>query len=91
MAAMRWNGFIVSRPGEPITLSAGSSAGIAPGMEFTVRRGDEIATGAQNQRFFMPGKVIGRVKVKSVTKTSAICDLVDGKIEPEAFVQVKEE
>lgn len=61
-----WNGFVVAVEGDKITLSSGSSVGLATGDELDVFDTSRVLKGVSGQRFFVHGQKIGEIKITEV-------------------------
>ena len=61
-----WNGFVIAVEGDKITLSSGSSVGLATGDELDVFDTSRVLKGVSGQRFFVHGQKIGEIKITEV-------------------------
>lgn len=66
-----WNGFVVAVEGDKITLSSGSSVGLATGDELDVFDTSRVLKGVSGQRFFVHGQKIGEIKITEVEPDKA--------------------
>ncbi len=66
-----WNGFVIDVVEDKITLSSGSTAGLAPGDELDVFDTSRVLEGREGQRFFVHGQKIGEVKIVEVEPDKA--------------------
>ena len=66
-----WNGFVVAVEGDKITLSSGSSVGLATGDELDVFDTSRVLKGVSGQRFFVHGHKIGEIKITEVEPDKA--------------------
>ena len=74
-----WNGFVTSVNGDEIVLSAGSRAGLRPGMELNVFDSTRTVEGVGGQRYFLPGSNIARIEITSVTEDRSQARQLDGQ------------
>lgn len=66
-----WNGFVIAVEGDKITLSSGSSVGLATGDELDVFDTSRVLKGVSGQRFFVHGQKIGEIKITEVEPDKA--------------------
>lgn len=82
-----WRGFVISVDNNKIVLSSGKAIGLKAGDTLEVYNASNIYQGAQDQRFFVPGKKTGEIKITSVSADMSIAELVSGKdIKPDSLV-----
>jgi hypothetical protein len=62
-----WQGFVTAAENGRLTISTGSSAGLAPGTRLEVFGPGLLMQGKDGQRFFKPGDKVGEAEVASVT------------------------
>ncbi len=74
-----WHGFVISVEGNRITVSSGENAGLKTGLVLEAHDSGKIITGAGGQRFFMPGKKAGMVKITDVFRDKAEAVAVAGE------------
>lgn len=58
-----WSGFVTAVDGEKIVISAGSRAGLKPGVRLNVFDSTRTIEGADGQRFFMPGSNFAEIEI----------------------------
>ena len=73
-----WQGFVISGQGGGITISSGENAGLKTGMVFDVYDAGKIISGADGQKFFMPGQKAGTVKITDVLRDKAEAAILTG-------------
>lgn len=74
-----WQGFVISGQGSGITISSGENAGLKAGMVFDAYDAGEIISGADGQKFFMPGQKAGTVKITGVFRDKAEAVILTGE------------
>lgn len=74
-----WKGYVASVVKEKIIISSGSNAGIIPGQLFEVYDSGNVIPGAEGQRFFVPGKKIGEIRINIVLPDKAVAVPVSGE------------
>jgi hypothetical protein len=74
-----WQGYIISVKENDITVSSGKNAGLKTGMIFEVYDSGKIISGAGGQRFFMPGKKSGTVRITEVSEDRAEAVVLTGE------------
>lgn len=85
-----WSGFVIAVEDDTLTLSAGSTAGLAPGDEFDVYDTSRVLKGLSGQRFFVRGQKIGEIKITEVEADKARAVIVTNRgIKPGSSVRVK--
>ena len=85
-----WSGFVIAVEDDSLTLSAGSTAGLAPGDEFDVYDTSRVLKGLSGQRFFVRGQKIGEIKITEVEADKARAVIVTNRgIKPGSSVRVK--
>ena len=78
IADLPWKGFLLSA-NDPVQISAGKNAGISVGDRFDVYAPGKEMEGLDGQRFFLPGRKIGLVKVVSVMRNRATVRVVSAE------------
>ena len=73
-----WQGFVTSSQGGGITISSGENAGLKTGMVFDAYEAGKIISGADGQKFFMPGQKSGTVKITDVFRDKAEAVVLTG-------------
>jgi hypothetical protein len=73
-----WNGFIASVEGEKISISAGSRAGLKPGVEMKVFDSTQTIEGVDGQRFFLMGDEVATIEIVSVADDRSEARQIDG-------------
>jgi len=73
-----WQGFVISGQGGGITISSGENAGLKTGMVFDAYDAGIIISGADGQKFFMPGQKTGSVKITDVFMDKAEAAILTG-------------
>ncbi|OQW99657.1 MAG: hypothetical protein BWK74_01735 [Desulfobacteraceae bacterium A6] len=73
-----WQGFVISGQGGGITISSGENAGLKTGMVFDAYDAGKIISGADGQKFFMPGQKTGTVKITDVFMDKAEAAILTG-------------
>ena len=73
-----WQGFVTSGQGGGISISSGENAGLKTGMVFDAYDAGKIISGANGQKFFMPGQKAGTVKITDVFKDKAEAVVLTG-------------
>jgi len=76
-----WQGFITAAADGRVTLSSGSSAGLAPGTRLEVFAPGRLMQSKEGQRFLKPGDKVGQAEVISVEPDRAVALLA--KPQPE--------
>jgi hypothetical protein len=61
-----WKSYIISKNGNNITIASGANAGLEIGMTLNAYDPGRLIKGIEGQRFFLPGPVIGEIKVTQV-------------------------
>ena len=85
-----WNGFVIAVEGDKITLSAGSSVGLATGDELDVFDTSRVLKGVSGQRFFVHGQKIGEIKITEVEPGKARAVIMTNRgVKPGSSVRVK--
>ncbi|RPH50984.1 MAG: lipopolysaccharide transport periplasmic protein LptA [Desulfobacteraceae bacterium] len=84
MRRASWKGYVSSVSGEKITISSGSSTGVAQGKAFEVF-GNSLIVGVQGHRFLVPGPKAGEVKITEVFDDSAEAMIVSGNLIKEGY------
>lgn len=85
-----WNGFVIAVEGDKITLSAGSSVGLATGDELDVFDTSRVLKGVSGQRFFVHGQKIGEIKITDVEPGKARAVIMTNRgVKPGSSVRVK--
>jgi len=62
-----WTGFVIRRQGKYVVLAIGRDTGVSPGTYFEVFRPGEPIKAATGRTYRIPGPLIGRVRVVSVS------------------------
>ncbi|RPH52806.1 MAG: hypothetical protein EHM85_01515 [Desulfobacteraceae bacterium] len=73
-----WQGFVVSDEKGRLTISSGENAGLKTGMVFDAYDAGKIISGADGQKFVMPGQKAGTVKVTAVSRDKAEAVVLTG-------------
>jgi Flagellar assembly protein T, C-terminal domain len=73
-----WKGFIGSVNADRIMINSGEKAGLKIGDLFDVYDSNDIFKGAGDQRFFIPGLKVGKIKITTVYPDSAEAILLSG-------------
>ncbi len=85
-----WNGFIIAVDDDTITLSSGSTVGLAPGDELDVFDNSRVLKGLSGQRFFVHGQKIGEIKIIEVEADKARAAIMTNRgIKTGSSVRVK--
>ena len=85
-----WSGFVIAVEDDTLTLSAGSTAGLAPGDEFDVYDTSRVLKGMSGQQFFVRGQKIGEIKITKVETDKARAAIITNRgIKPGSSVRVK--
>lgn len=74
-----WKGYVTSVDGNRIVLSAGSDIGLKAGDRLTVYDSGRTIAGIEDQRFYLPGQIIGELNITTVSRNRADAVLVSGK------------
>jgi hypothetical protein len=70
-----WKGFLVSG-GNPVRIASGENVGIRSGDQFDVYAPGKKMAGIDGQQFFLPGRVVGRLRVVSVAQEQATAEVL---------------
>jgi len=90
LGSLPWRGFLTSVKNDKIILSSGSRAGLKQGDILEVYDISNVFEGARGQRFFLPGKKTGEVKITAVSSDRAEAVIVSGdEIKPGSSVRPK--
>jgi hypothetical protein len=71
-----WKGFVTSISGNRFSLSAGNEVGLRTGQILAVYDSTQTIAGASGERFFLPGKKIGEVKITDLSPGHAEGDVL---------------
>lgn len=74
-----WQGFVISDQGNRLKVSSGENAGLKAGMVFDAYDAGKIISGADGQKFFMPGQKTGAVKITDVFRDKAEAIVLTGR------------
>ena len=66
-----WKGYVAKVSGETLTLSSGSRSGLFAGRMLKVYEPGPGIQGAEGQTFLLPGKMIGEIRITTVSSDSA--------------------
>lgn len=66
LSGQRWKSYIVKRDGEKVYIPSGTEAGLKNGMILEVYNSTTVVKGLGEQRFFLPGKKVGEIKITYV-------------------------
>ena len=78
MQIQRWNAYILASDKTGVTLSAGSRAGLTVGDILEVYSNTETISGTGGQRFYLPPKKVGEVRIASLASDQAKARRVSG-------------
>ncbi|MDD2390529.1 MAG: hypothetical protein PHP23_12465 [Desulfobacterales bacterium] len=73
-----WTGYVISVAGDKLVISSGKQTGLLPGDLLEVYDGSQVAEGVGAQRFFMPGKKLGQLRITRVFEDRAEAELASG-------------
>lgn len=73
-----WKSYIVSSGEDEVMISSGEKYGLRPGRVLEVFDSNTIIEGMQKQRYFMPGKKVAEIQVKTVTADRARAIVLSG-------------
>lgn len=86
-----WQGFVISVQGDGITISSGENAGLKTGMVFDAYEAGKFFSGADGQKYFMPGQKAGTVKITGVSRDRAeAVILTEGNVTTGSILRPKE-
>ena len=86
-----WQGFVISGQGGGITISSGENAGLKTGMVFDAYDAGKIISGADGQKFFMPGQKAGTVKITDVFRDKAEAVILTGSdVKAGSVIKIKQ-
>jgi hypothetical protein len=72
-----WKSYIVSIDGNTVTIASGANAGLEVGMELNAFDPGRLIKGIKDQQFFLPGSVVGEIKVTKVHPSRAEATMVE--------------
>jgi len=73
-----WKGYVAKVSAETLTLSSGSRSGLSAGRVLKVYESGPKIQGAEGQTFLLPGKMIGEIKITTVSSDSAEAAAISG-------------
>jgi len=73
-----WQGFVVSDKDGRLTISSGENSGLKAGMVFDAYDAGKIISGANGQKYFMPGQKSGTVRIADVFRDKAEAVVLTG-------------
>ncbi len=74
-----WKGYVASVDGNQIGLSAGSEIGLRTGDRLSVYDSEKTIAGIDGQRFYLPGQIIGEIRITATARRHASAVIVSGK------------
>lgn len=85
-----WSGFVTAVEDDALTISSGSTAGLAKGDELDVYDTSRVLKGVSGQQYFIRGQKIGEVKIIEVESNQARATITTNRgIKPGSSVRVK--
>jgi hypothetical protein len=78
LADIPWKGYVIDVSDNRLILSSGSEAGLSPGRELVVTSPATPFTGKNGQQFFLPGQIIGKIRIESVSENRSEALTLDG-------------
>jgi len=73
-----WKGYITSTTADKVRISSWKRSGLEPGDEFEVYHCDAVFQGAEEHRFFIPGRKAGEIKITAVFADTAEAVRISG-------------
>jgi len=75
----RWKSFVASVAGKQITLSSGNKTGLKVGDILEIQNYENIITGVDNQKYSIPGEIVGEIKITRTKPDRSNAILISGK------------
>jgi len=86
-----WQGFVTSSQEGGIIISSGENAGLKTGMVFDAYDAGKIISGADGQKFFMPGQKTGTVKITDLFRDKAEAVILTGSdVKAGSVIKIRE-
>jgi hypothetical protein len=79
LSGQRWKSYIVSKNEKQVTIPSGKKAGLENGMILEVFNSTQVVKGIGDERFFLPGKKTGEIKITSVDADKSEAIIVEGE------------
>jgi hypothetical protein len=77
--AQPWSGYVVSVDDNRVYLSFGKSIGIKSGETLEIHDGGQIVGNLNGQRFILPGKKIGEIRITQMEEKTSTGEIISGK------------
>ena len=90
LSTQPWKSYVISLNGENITIASGANAELEIGMKLNVYDPGRIIKGIESQQFFLPGPLIGEIKITQVHPDRAEATVIkDNGIQVGSPVRIK--
>jgi|GEM_PF-2987258 len=74
-----WTAYVIDTGPDGVTISAGSKVGLAAGTVLDVWSAGDVIKSTNGNRFWLPGKKIGTIKIIRLNQDTSVCVPVSGK------------
>jgi hypothetical protein len=89
--AQPWTGYVASVENNRVYMSFGKSIGIKSGQVFEVHDGGQIVENMKGQRFILPGKKIGEIRITRMEDKISTGEIISGEnIQTGNLVKIKQ-
>lgn len=78
MAKEPWKGYVISFENNEVEISAGTDVGLRKGNVLEVFRREQPIKGTDGKIYLISGPTIGNIKIKKVSRHTAIAEIVSG-------------
>ena len=79
ISSQPWKSYIVAIDGKTATITSGTNAGLEVGMELNAYDPGRLIKGIKGQQFFLPGSVVGEMKIEKVYPDQAEATMIENK------------